>query len=505
MGDKISAYPNTVATLNNTDLFDVSVGPTTDSEKLPWSVLRTAVDNIYNIDGTLQGARTIDQNSNTIGFINGLFGIGVAVPTLGKLQIDGDGLTQSTRGIFHRDSNNDTAHIWYDSGDSFYSGALSVGLNAPIATTGVSSNGAQFQFGFRAENIHTAADAYGFFSSIVITNANDNIGIYTTAQNGNNNYALLVDQGDMGIGTVTPTEKLHLVGNFRYEDGNEANGFVLTSDIDGVASWAAAGGGAGSWAATLAVGNTTGANDTIYSTTGVPAVSNATQLGSRKSLYRNTLWDGGAEQIRDFEIFADASTTVGEETFFRFNYDGASLLSLKQNGNFGIGIDPIGKLHVQGDGTTTGTLVLLEDSAGADRLKILDSGKFTLVTGGSASIYITGAVVFRQSSAGVNPFEIFNNSAVIRMRVTSGVLFQFTTGGANSFDVTAASIFRQSSAGVTPFQVNLSGGATLITTGTSGDFDVVTGVYKAGGVSGISFSGAITNLTVTNGIVTVAS
>lgn len=55
-------------------------------------------------------------------------------------------------------------------------------------------------------------------------------------------------------------------GGFKYVDGNEANGFVLTSDANGNASWAAAGGGIYDGSDTLS-GNTTvtsGGNDLIF-------------------------------------------------------------------------------------------------------------------------------------------------------------------------------------------------------------------------------------------------
>ncbi len=141
-------------------------------------------------------------------------------------------------------------------------------------------------------------------------------------------------------------------------------------------------------------------------------------------------------------------------------------------GKFGIGVTPTAKLHLLADGNGTGVFILAEDSGFVDRLKILDNGNIIIVTGGNASIDITGAVVFRQSSAGVSPFEVFNNVAAIRMRITSGGLFQFTTGGTNSFDVTAAAIFRQSSPGVLPFQINLSTAANHFTMGVNGDIGV---------------------------------
>ncbi|MEN5308947.1 phage tail protein [Chryseobacterium cucumeris] len=47
--------------------------------------------------------------------------------------------------------------------------------------------------------------------------------------------------GNVGIGTTSPSTKLHVEsstsGAFRYADGTQANGYVLTSDVNGNASW----------------------------------------------------------------------------------------------------------------------------------------------------------------------------------------------------------------------------------------------------------------------------
>lgn len=64
-----------------------------------------------------------------------------------------------------------------------------------------------------------------------------------------------VDQPNIGIGTIAPTDTLHLVGTFRYQDGTEQNGYILTSDADGVASWQAAPAGYTDEEAQDAVGN----------------------------------------------------------------------------------------------------------------------------------------------------------------------------------------------------------------------------------------------------------
>ncbi|MFA5144996.1 MAG: hypothetical protein WC723_03210 [Candidatus Omnitrophota bacterium] len=57
----------------------------------------------------------------------------------------------------------------------------------------------------------------------------------------------LVVEGRVGIGTVTPTTPLHIVGTttgaVRIVDGNQASGYVLTSDANGLGKWQASSGG----------------------------------------------------------------------------------------------------------------------------------------------------------------------------------------------------------------------------------------------------------------------
>jgi hypothetical protein len=62
--------------------------------------------------------------------------------------------------------------------------------------------------------------------------------------------------GNIGIGTITPLDRLHIVGNIRMVDGNQAAGKVLSSDANGTATWQDA--SANAWGLT---GNA-GTNDT---------------------------------------------------------------------------------------------------------------------------------------------------------------------------------------------------------------------------------------------------
>lgn len=54
--------------------------------------------------------------------------------------------------------------------------------------------------------------------------------------NGSDDFIISSD-GRVGIGTVSPTASLDVVGNLRIADGTEYDRYVLTSDDNGVGSW----------------------------------------------------------------------------------------------------------------------------------------------------------------------------------------------------------------------------------------------------------------------------
>lgn len=53
----------------------------------------------------------------------------------------------------------------------------------------------------------------------------------------NDSLFTMLQMGNIGIGTKSPTAKLDVVGPIRMTDGNQAKGKVLVSDANGVGSW----------------------------------------------------------------------------------------------------------------------------------------------------------------------------------------------------------------------------------------------------------------------------
>ena len=89
-----------------------------------------------------------------------------------------------------------------------------------IASYG-STNNAAYRFGVGIENTGLSSPSYNSVS--VITSGSERMKI-TAA-------------GNVGIGTSTPAEMLHVEGTIRIADGTQAAGRILTSDADGTATW----------------------------------------------------------------------------------------------------------------------------------------------------------------------------------------------------------------------------------------------------------------------------
>ncbi|MAO45336.1 MULTISPECIES: hypothetical protein [Leeuwenhoekiella] len=124
------------------------------------------------------------------------------------------------------------------------SNATAIGNNAqannfPSSAFGYEAQANAYQataIGGQARANSNGATALGVGAQANNTNTTA-IGAGTIAPNAN---TLILGNGvNVGIGTNNPQAHLHVTNSFRYVDGNEGEGKVLTSDAEGNASWEA--------------------------------------------------------------------------------------------------------------------------------------------------------------------------------------------------------------------------------------------------------------------------
>jgi len=130
-----------------------------------------------------------------------------------------------------------TANGSYSSVSGLQNSALSFGetvLGIGATTYTVSTNGAGL---FRTPN---AADRLFVIGNAIDANNNN------VVDNAERSDAIVVlKNGNTGIGSSTPAERLHVEGNIRMVDGNQAVGNILVSDVNGTATWTSPGSLAG--------------------------------------------------------------------------------------------------------------------------------------------------------------------------------------------------------------------------------------------------------------------
>ena len=80
-------------------------------------------------------------------------------------------------------------------------------------------------------------DWYGFSSTHRLRLEYLSSSAYNFQTDGTAQHITLNPSGNVGVGTTTPTQKLDVDGQVRIRGGNPSAGRVLTSDVNGVASW----------------------------------------------------------------------------------------------------------------------------------------------------------------------------------------------------------------------------------------------------------------------------
>ena len=204
------------------------------------------------------------------------------------------------------------------------------------------------------------------------TNVTDRLLVVGNAIDANNNNLVdvaerrdamvILKNGNTGIGASIPQDKLHVVGNIRMVDGNQAAGRVLTSDANGTATW-------------------TDASATAWGLLGNSAVNAATNfMGSTND----------ADVVfRRFNVRAGVIGTTNTSL-------GTNSLDVASTGtnNTAIGVDAL-------NGISTGTN---NTAVGFNTLAAVNSGTFNTAIGAQATV----------TSA------IFTNATAIGSRATAG-------------------------------------------------------------------------------------
>lgn len=115
------------------------------------------------------------------------------------------------------------------------------GGNARINNTIIGDFGFGTNWGGFAHQNQANSTGYGLLHSFdgnftLLNKENTGLG-YIGFRVGNIDMAVINNTGNMGIGTVNPTQKLDVIGKVKITDGSQAAGRILASDANGVGTW----------------------------------------------------------------------------------------------------------------------------------------------------------------------------------------------------------------------------------------------------------------------------
>ena len=217
-------------------------------------VLSTAFG-VYTKANGIQST-TFGSNNKADGYLSTAFGFGNFAPSYGEIAL-GIGATEyttSTNGAtqFRIENATDRLFVIGNAIDTnSYSGIqaaersdaiiiLKNGLTRLPSTTNAMIDASDGKAVITKEYLQSNSSTWGLTgntgtgtTNFIGTTDNQNFNIRTN----NITRARILSTGEVGIGTTSPLDKLHVVGNIRMVDGNQAAGKVLTSNVDGTATW----------------------------------------------------------------------------------------------------------------------------------------------------------------------------------------------------------------------------------------------------------------------------
>lgn len=274
---------------------------------------------------TAFGAGTLASGSTATSFGNGTTASGGASTAFGNNNTASGG-GSTAFGILNTASGLNTTTFGVHNGASSYAETV-IGIGATTYTP--STNGATQ---FRTAN---ATDRLFVIGNAIDTNNNSSIDLSERSD-----AMVVLKNGNTGIGSSTPQDKLHVVGNIRMVDGNQAAGKVLTSDVNGTATWQNA--SANAWGLTGNTG-TNSANNFIGTTDDTDLVFRRFNLQSGRISNFNTFFGilSGSVSTATNNTYlgteAGMNNITGQENVFIGRGAGAIGISGSSNVLIGIG------------------------------------------------------------------------------------------------------------------------------------------------------------------------
>ena len=222
----------------------------------------------------------------------------------------------------------------------------------------------------------------------VVGTSSQTSNLFVVASSSGASYLSVLANGNVGIGTSTPSQALVVNGQVQITGGSPALGSVLESDANGV----------GSWVATSTLGIT--GSGTNYFTLSGNALFNNTgyQVGINSSTPTANLVVEGSSTAPTLPILSVASSS------------NQSYLTVLANGNIGIGTSsPSYPLTVAGNGLLTGHLALGNSA-------ILDNTPSWSGVGPQPSVLsvadnVVGALTDGGNYSDINDFSQYNNTS----------------------------------------------------------------------------------------------
>lgn len=243
--------------------------------------------NIYNSNGTLTGNRTVTMSGNTLNFSGGNIGINQPTPSV-PLHVKGTAIPSVNESLARFEVSDATgAYLGLDNA------SLVDGEFVPQMIGRQNSSSTQ-----SALYVSGAIDATQDAGTTPVTIFRSALASLTQVvtrpifafKNWSTDVMNILANGNVGIGTTAPAEKLHVNGKTRTNTFQMTTaptaGYVLTSDASGNGTWSPAAGGSSTWNVTTQAGAsyTAASNDYVLvnaatQTVTLPAAANGIRVG----------------------------------------------------------------------------------------------------------------------------------------------------------------------------------------------------------------------------------